>query len=299
MWKALRLCILAEFLWAYTQLEGAVEEEAPPVRNARIAQKKEQLLDHAGLLHTMMEAVASTLQTPISHLTPPDAPLRFEVGDVVMCGVPSLGLQLGKVLQVWYREFGWPAGKLAPYQLQLPGGEKVYAPRDDDDCVRPASGHCVRLRGLQTVRLNGRLGTILQFKSREQQADLRGKGRLPVAVEGEGTMSLKPRNLEIFEDDVLEPGELQALERLIRADLQRGGTPLIATAQAPQGRPVPPSCPGCDAADVAEFVAVRTGDVGVQLFCVACLVVMAADQFAVPPEVGAVQEFVEVCCRGL
>lgn len=63
--------------------------------------------------------------------------LRFEVGDRVIANT-GFGTVEGVVIKLWYREPDWPAERVAPYQIELPDGTLVYAPKDSDHLVRPA-----------------------------------------------------------------------------------------------------------------------------------------------------------------
>jgi len=65
--------------------------------------------------------------------------LRFEVGQRVQCRIgpdPVKGWASGKVVQLWYREPGWPEGSWAPYKIQLDDGRNIFAPGDMDQVIR-------------------------------------------------------------------------------------------------------------------------------------------------------------------
>jgi len=68
----------------------------------------------------------------------PKAELRFAVGERVECNVD--GWTLGVVVRHWYREPGWPEGQVVPYQVKLDAGMTIYAPFDEDGCIRKATG---------------------------------------------------------------------------------------------------------------------------------------------------------------
>ena len=59
------------------------------------------------------------------------------MGDKVACNTGD-GWASGKVIKLMYREEGMPPGMIAPYQVQLDGGDLIYAPADIDDVVRAA-----------------------------------------------------------------------------------------------------------------------------------------------------------------
>lgn len=67
--------------------------------------------------------------------------LRFKVGDRVECSLPS-GYFPGTIIQTWYRGEGesiFEDGHKVPYQIQLDMGDKIYAPLDNDLCIRKSS----------------------------------------------------------------------------------------------------------------------------------------------------------------
>ena len=66
------------------------------------------------------------------------AGLRFAVGDRVLCRCQEW-LE-GTVVKQWYREPHWPEGKIVPYQVKLDHGVSIFAPRDDDACIRRLTG---------------------------------------------------------------------------------------------------------------------------------------------------------------
>ena len=53
-------------------------------------------------------------------------PLRFSVGDRVMAKTPE-GWRPGTIVQLMYREDGWPEDKTAPYQIELDDSALIYA----------------------------------------------------------------------------------------------------------------------------------------------------------------------------
>ena len=64
--------------------------------------------------------------------------LRFDVGHRVFCNTGNWSP--GTIVEQWYREPTWPAGRSVPYQVKLDDGGLVYAPYDDDVIIRSADG---------------------------------------------------------------------------------------------------------------------------------------------------------------
>ena len=68
-------------------------------------------------------------------------PLRWRVGETVECwwrsnpDGPGCWLR-GVVVGHWWRNENWPDGQAAPYQVRLDSGGYVYAPVDEDACIR-------------------------------------------------------------------------------------------------------------------------------------------------------------------
>lgn len=65
--------------------------------------------------------------------------LRFQVGQRVECRTgpdPVHGWIKGEIVQLWYREAGWPPNSWAPYKIQLDNGKKLFAPADQDHIIR-------------------------------------------------------------------------------------------------------------------------------------------------------------------
>lgn len=65
--------------------------------------------------------------------------LRFAVGDRVRC-LTGNKWQRGIVVALSYREAGWPADQVSPYQVELDCGPLVHAPQDSDRLVRADDG---------------------------------------------------------------------------------------------------------------------------------------------------------------
>ena len=65
--------------------------------------------------------------------------LRFVQGQAVECRIgpdPVTGWAKGEVIQLWYREPGWPEGSFAPYKIKLEDGKNIFAPADLDHVIR-------------------------------------------------------------------------------------------------------------------------------------------------------------------
>ena len=64
----------------------------------------------------------------------PTISLRFKVGTRVECNTGSW--TPGVVVQLYYSEPHWPAGRIVPYQIKLDDGRLIFAPMDDDRVIR-------------------------------------------------------------------------------------------------------------------------------------------------------------------
>jgi hypothetical protein len=74
-------------------------------------------------------------QLPEPGPIPPD-PLRFNVGDQVLCNVGTW--EPSVIVKHWYREALWDTGKYVPYQAQLKStGSLIYVPKDHPAFIRP------------------------------------------------------------------------------------------------------------------------------------------------------------------
>ena len=68
------------------------------------------------------------------------APLRFDVGALVMCNLGPDGWKLGRVVALHYREDHWAADQVAPYQVALEGDHSlIYVPHEDPRFCREAT----------------------------------------------------------------------------------------------------------------------------------------------------------------
>lgn len=65
-------------------------------------------------------------------------PLRFAVGARVECNCGEW--KTGTVVKLWYKEPGWPPEKVVPYQVKIDNGPTIFAPADNDICIRGVSG---------------------------------------------------------------------------------------------------------------------------------------------------------------
>ena len=68
---------------------------------------------------------------------PPQA--SFPVGARVECLISDDTWVPGRVIKLHYHESGFEPGYFAPYQIELDDGKLIYAPDDDDECIRAAS----------------------------------------------------------------------------------------------------------------------------------------------------------------
>jgi len=84
--------------------------------------------------------------------TAPSEELRFVVGARVECCVGPDEWAPGTIVDLWYREEGFPAGFFAPYQVELDGGNLIFAPGDEDRCVRAAK--TLSIEELERLELN-------------------------------------------------------------------------------------------------------------------------------------------------
>ena len=69
------------------------------------------------------------------------AALRFDVGTRVLCCVGPDEWLKGTVVALMYRnseEEGRGAGRVSPYQVELDDGNLIFAPLDDDRCIKKA-----------------------------------------------------------------------------------------------------------------------------------------------------------------
>ena len=65
--------------------------------------------------------------------------LRFAIGARVECLISDDTWVPGRVIKLHYHESGFEPGYFAPYQIELDDGGLIYAPDDDDECIRAAS----------------------------------------------------------------------------------------------------------------------------------------------------------------
>jgi len=84
----------------------------------------------------LREAFTACLVTAES-LEEKRAKLRFKIGDAVKCNTGD-GWKQGTVVALMYRDEYMPPGMVAPYQVQIDGGDRIYAPSDEDELIRKA-----------------------------------------------------------------------------------------------------------------------------------------------------------------
>ena len=65
-----------------------------------------------------------------------DEVLRFSLGDRVDCMVGDEEWLSGQVVRLWYREDTFEDGYVVPYQVLLDAGNLIFAPTDEDYCIR-------------------------------------------------------------------------------------------------------------------------------------------------------------------
>ena len=64
--------------------------------------------------------------------------MRFKEGDRVSCKMNKGGLWMpGTVIMINYRQEDWSPERVAPYQIELDAGVKIYAPTDTNDILVP------------------------------------------------------------------------------------------------------------------------------------------------------------------
>jgi hypothetical protein len=68
-----------------------------------------------------------------------DVSLRFAVGARVECARGGDTWAPGRVIKLHYHEAGFEPWFFAPYQIELDDGGLIYAPDDDDNCIREAT----------------------------------------------------------------------------------------------------------------------------------------------------------------
>lgn len=93
---------------------------------------------------------------PPEALPPADVDLRFGPDDRVECfvGKPD-GWLGGRIAQMWYREPSFPAGFIAPYQVELDDGRLIFAPEDSERCIRAEIGKGVPALGVVGTAAGG------------------------------------------------------------------------------------------------------------------------------------------------
>ena len=89
-----------------------------------------------GGAHPITAGIERDLQEAREVLRSRETPLRFKVGDrVICCGGPN-HWESGTVIKLWYTEDSFAQGFYAPYQVELDEGRLIFATEDSDRCVR-------------------------------------------------------------------------------------------------------------------------------------------------------------------
>jgi G3E family GTPase len=121
---------------------------------------------------------------------------RFRIGTKVECNKGEAGWSPGTVISFNYREDHWPPERTsAPYQIQLEIGGCIFAPADQDECIRRApyrkhfpNDTVVTVNGLVgTAEHNGQHGVV--------QSWVESKGRYKVMLDTGEVLGLKPANV--------------------------------------------------------------------------------------------------------
>ena len=91
--------------------------------------------DPPTLLRRAAEATAASLPEDSGEAQP--SSLRFAVGARVRCSIGPSEWAAGRVVQLHYREPGWPPGRTVPYQVALDdgSGELIFAPSDEERVI--------------------------------------------------------------------------------------------------------------------------------------------------------------------
>jgi hypothetical protein len=107
--------------------------------------------------------------TGVAYKRGADVPLRFNVGDRVDCSVDDEWIP-GTVVKCRYREDDFENGHAVPYQVRLDDGDLVFAPIDDEHCIRRSSTPEMPLRFRGGDRVECRMdggwvpGTVLRAR---------------------------------------------------------------------------------------------------------------------------------------
>jgi hypothetical protein len=218
VWGILRRDILVSFLRWIAVLDSS---DAGEKSNAEFQAMRQKMLGALPALSSGDGAAAADpsglLPADVSGVLPSGAGaanaqqqaqtrgLRFAVGDEVMCWTSTAKPNAenntavwtrGKVIQLWWRERGWPAGRLAPYQVLLHGREegkdKIYVPADEPQMIKRYSelqlqGKVVRLFGLESkaaiaAGLNGAPGVVRAWQTEAECEELAAEGRMRVLI---------------------------------------------------------------------------------------------------------------------
>ena len=72
----------------------------------------------------------------VAQLEREKGPFRFELGARVECAMGGGEWLKGEVVAHYYREPEWETDRWTPYQVELDEGGLIWAPVDDDECIR-------------------------------------------------------------------------------------------------------------------------------------------------------------------
>ena len=126
--------------------------------------------------------------------------LRFRVGARVECR-RFTHWQPGTVVDLFYEQTDFAPGMCAPFQVELDDGTLIFAPRDDNDCIRAEfvqldPGTRGRIHGLKSrAELNGQCGIIMSYVGAKRRYLVRTKDMRPSDV----PLALQPENITAVE----------------------------------------------------------------------------------------------------
>lgn len=164
--------------------------------------------------------------------------LRFAIGTKVQCrtgaGDDEEAWSNGVVVKHWYREAHWPNGRVAPYQVKLDGGPRIFAPIDDDLIIREPNG-LLKHGKIPVTCLTGFLGagktTLLNYILKVQHGKKYAIIENEVGAVGIDNQLLKAGDAKRTEESVtlLDNGCLCCT---VRGDLVKAITDIVNAAKA-------------------------------------------------------------------